>query len=241
MKSIKTMVRVSFVFSLLIIYAEICNAQAIGIVRLKNGFEAKGTITNRTESSIVLQTENGKILTISNDDIESIGQENKAFDPKVLVGQWYCYRANGDSDKRFDFVISENEGFYTANYMHYIDFNSPDNTIKYYPHDSPDHYAERAVDVDIDDGNFSFHFWQLVRLTINSQSRRKRLSLKSTHCDIDLKFIEGNLKGRIDCTHYYDALGCPDYDDIDESLEDGCGTVFADGPGGKWNVYFVKQ
>lgn len=241
MKSIKTIVRVSFVFFLLIVCAEICNAQAIEVVHLKNGFEAKGTITNRTESSIVLQTENGKTLTISNDDIESIGQENKAFDAKVLVGKWYCYKANGERDKKYDFVISENEGFYIVKYIHYLDFNSIDNTIKYYPHDSPDNSFERTVDVDIDDGNVSFHFWQLERLTLNSQSKRKRVKLQSTHCDIDLKYLDGKLKGHIDCIHYYDAVGCPGYDDVKESLDDGCGTVFADGPGGKWNVYFVKQ
>lgn len=235
------MVRVSFVFSLLIVCAEICNAQNIEIVRLKNGFEAKGTITSRTESSIVLQTENGKILTISNDDIESVGQENTAFDPKILLGQWYCYRANGERDKKYDFVISENEGFYTVRYIHYLSFNSIDNTLKHYPYDLPDNFFERNVDVDIDDGYLRFHFWQLERLTLNSQSKRKRPSLTSTHCDIDLKCHEGKLKGSIECTHYYNAVGCPGYDAVSESLDDGCGTVFSDGPGGKWNVYFVKQ
>lgn len=241
MKSLKTLVRVSFVFSLLIVCAEISNAQAIEVVRLKNGFEAKGTITSRTESSIVLQTENGKTLTISNDDIESIGQENMTFDPKILVGQWYCYKANGERDKKYDFIISENEGFYIVRYIHFLSFNSIDNTIKYYPRYSPDDFSERDVDVSIDDGNFSFHFWQLERLTLNSQSKRMSISLRSTHCDFDLKFLDGRLKGRIDCTHYYNAVGCPGYDDVSESLDDGCGTVFADGPGGKWNVYFVKQ
>ena len=228
---------IAFFLSLSAIYA-----QTIDVIHLKNGFDARGTITNRTESQITLQSENGRTLTIDMNEIESMEQEQQAFDPRVLLGRWACYRANGERDRTYDMVISENQGFYTVKYVYYINYLSNDNTVKYYPHDTPDSFSERAVDIDVENGQISYHFWQLEYLILNysKSKRRQSVAITNNHCDINLRYIEGKLKGNIDCTQYYHALGCEGYDDLDESLEHGCGTVFADGPGGKWNVYFVK-
>ena len=95
----KVILLIAFCLSLSAIYA-----QTIDVIHLKSGFDARGTITNRTENQITLQTENGQTLTINTYDIASMEQEQKAFDPRVLIGRWACYRANGDRDKRFDIV-----------------------------------------------------------------------------------------------------------------------------------------
>ena len=228
----KIFLLIVFCLSLSVIYA-----QTIDVIHLKNGFDARGTITNRTESQITLQSENGRTLTIDMNEIESMEQEQKAFDPRVLIGRWACYKANGERDRTYDMVISENEGFYSVSYVYYINYYSNDNRVKYYPHDTPDNFIEDSKDIDIEEGKVNFHFWQLQYLILNysKSKRRQQVSITSRHCDIDLKYIDGKLKGSIDCTRYYQDLSCEGYDDADD-----CGTVFADGPGGKWNVYFVK-
>lgn len=222
----------AFCLSLSAIYA-----QTIDVIHLKNGFDARGTITNRTESQITLQTENGRVLTIDVIDIDSMEQEQKAFDPRVLIGRWACYKANGERDRKYDMVISENEGFYSVSYVFYINYFSNDQTLKMYPYDTPDSSSEDTKDINVEDGKVYYHFWQLEHVILNysKSARRQRVAITSQHCDIDLKYIDGKLKGSIDCTRYYSDLSCEGYDDADE-----CGTVFADGPGGKWNVYFVK-
>ena len=78
---------IAFCLSLSVIYA-----QTIDVIHLKNGYDARGTITNHTESQITLQSENGRILTIDMSEIESMEQEQTAFDPRVLIGRWACYR-----------------------------------------------------------------------------------------------------------------------------------------------------
>ena len=83
---------------------------------------------------------------------------------------------------------------------------------------------------------------QSEQCVFNCSKREKRRSAAVTnqHCDIDFGFIDGKLRGSIDCTQYYHALGCEGYSSVTRFLKDGCGTVFSDGPGGKWNVYFLK-
>ena len=61
---------IAFCLSLSAIYA-----QTIDVIHLKSGFDARGTITNRTKSQITLQSENGRILTIGMSEIESMEQE----------------------------------------------------------------------------------------------------------------------------------------------------------------------
>ena len=228
----KVILLIAFCLSLSAIYA-----QTIDVIHLKNGFDARGTITNRTESQITLQSENGRTLTINMSEIESMEQEQKAFDPRVLIGRWACYKANGERDRTYDMVISENEGFYSVSYVYYINYFSNDNALKIYPYDTPESFVEDSKDIDVEDGKVCYHFWQLQHVILNysKSARRRSVALTSEHCDIDLNYIDGKLKGSIDCTHYYHSLSCEGYDDADE-----CGTVFSDGPGSKRNVYFVK-
>lgn len=228
---------IAFCLSLSAIYA-----QTIDVIHLKSGFDARGTITNRSESQITLQTENGRVLTIDISDIDSMEQEQKAFDPRVLIGRWACYKADGKRDETYDMVISENEGFYTVRYVSYIHFNSDDNTLKIFPYDKPDSSVEKNEDIDIIENMVNYHIRQVQHVILNHSKSERRQSIAITHnqCDIKLKYTDGKLRGSIDCTYYYHALGCEGYRSVTSSLKDGCGTVFADGPGGKWNVYFVK-
>lgn len=227
---------ITFCLSLSAIYA-----QTIDVIHLKNGFDARGTITNRTENQITLQSENGRTLTIDMSEIESMEQEQKAFDPRVLIGRWACYKANGERDARYDMVISENEGFYTITYNKILMYYSDDETLKSFPGDSPKDVIEEHKDIEVRKGEVSYHFFQAESCKMNFNNKRKQsMNIFKYSCDIDLKYIDGKLKGSIDCINFYMALGCEGYSSVSKSLDDGCGTVFADGPDGKWNVYFVK-
>jgi hypothetical protein len=220
---------IAFCLSLSAIYA-----QTIDVIHLKSGFDARGTITNRTESQITLQSENGRTLTIDMSEIESMEQEQKAFDPRVLIGRWACYKASGERDERYDMAISENMGFYTVNYIRDIHFNSSNGTIKSFPRYTPDGKGSIDVDLkdtDIENGIVSYRFHQEESCLFNEHLKREGTFLKDLQCDINLNFTDGILKGRINCTNYYCEVSYHNIDN-DEVLEDG--------PGGKWNVYFVK-
>lgn len=213
---------IAFCLSLSAIYA-----QTIDVIHLKNGFDARGTITNRTESQITLQSENGRILTIDMSEIESMEQEQKAFDPRVLIGRWACYKANGERDARFDIEINENEGFYTVSYGQIIVYSSNDNTIKGFPYDTPLHCSNAHKDIYVENGEVSYYFNRQEKSIIYASNSRKSdiAQHREYSCDVALKYIDGKLKGNIDCLQHYWVLG-----DI----------VTDETPCGKWNVYFVK-
>ena len=216
-------------------------AQSIDIVRLKNGFDARGIITERNDSVVSLQTDSGKKLSIRITDIDSFDQEETAFNPKVLIGRWACYRSSGQRDQRYDMEIRENEGFYTVNYNKMLLYNSNDNVVKSFPHDTPDWVVEANIDINVEEGKVAYYFFQAESCRHYVGNRRKQSEgIQKFSCDIDLKYIDGKLKGSIDCLNYYMALGCDGYSSVSKSLADGCGTVFSDGPDGKWNVYFIK-
>jgi hypothetical protein len=232
----KVILLIAFCLSLSVIYA-----QTIDVIHLKNGFDARGTITNRTESQITLQSENGRILTIDMSEIESMEQEQKAFDPRVLIGRWACYKANGERNSRYDMEINENEGFYTVKYKTMLNYVSYDNTVKSFPYQTPDNTADNDADIEVDNGKMSYYFYQVEWCKMNADSKwRQSISLIKYSCDINLTYIDGKLKGSIDILNYYHALGCEGYESVTSSLNDGCGRVYADGPSGKKNVYFVK-
>lgn len=227
---------IAFCLSLSAIYA-----QTIDVIHLKNGFDARGTITNRTESQIILQSENGRILTIDMSEIESMEQEQTAFDPRVLIGRWACYKASGERDDRFDIEISENEGFYIISYKDYLDYFSNDKSILCYAmHSNPTHISQRTQDIDIDDDSFNYRYFREEHSWVFANSRKEyEYLLIKLNCNISLKYHDGKLKGNIDCVNYFHAYGCERYRFVMEAL-DGCGTIAKNGPGGKWNVYFVK-
>lgn len=218
----------AFCLSLSAIYA-----QTIDVIHLKNGFDARGTITNRTESQITLQTENGRVLTLDMSDIDSMEQEQKAFDPRVLIGRWACYKANGERDKMYDMMISENEGFFTVTYDWLMEYDNENHDLVY--------NAEKQEDIDVSDGQIFYSFHNVKSVSEDAGTSRERQMAKTIHdCNISLKFIDGKLKGSIDCYYYFFALGNSNYKSVQAAINHGCGTVHADGPGGKWNVYFVK-
>ncbi len=227
---------IAFCLSLSVIYA-----QTIDVIHLKSGFDARGTITNRTESQITLQTENGRVLTIDMSDIDSMEQEQKAFDPRALIGRWACYKANGERDARYDMEIIENEGFYTVSYKTMLNYVSYDNCLLGFPSQTPNNTIDADKDIEVEDGKVSYYFYQVEWCKMNADSKRRQsINLIQYSCDIDLRYIDGKLKGSIDILNYYHALGCEGYGSVTSSLNDGCGTVFSDGPGGKRNVYFVR-
>lgn len=222
---------IAFCLSLSVIYA-----QTIDVIHLKNGFDARGMITNRTESQITLQSENGRTLTIDMNEIESMEQEQQVFDPRVLIGRWACYRANGErgkKDKIYDMVISENEGFYAVTYDWILDYDQHSNSLVY--------STEKSEDIDVADGIVSYEFHNVTSVSENSGTSRQRQTSKEIHdCNITLRYTEGKLKGSIDCFYYFYAIGNEDYKSVSSALEHGYGRLFADGSGDKWNVYFVK-
>lgn len=217
----KVILLIAFCLSLSAIYA-----QTIDVIHLKNGFDARGTITNRTDSQITLQSENGRILTIDMSEIESMEQEQKAFDPRVLIGRWACYKANGDKDARFDIEISENEGFYSVSYGQFVGFESNDNTIKLFPYHTPTYCGDAHEDIDVEKGEVSYYFFRSENSYIYAHTKSQQVAgIERYKCNVNLKYINDKLKGSIDCLEHYWLLGSVEGDNA---------------PCGKWNVYFVK-
>ena len=223
------------VLSLLLCFmASAIYSQTIDVIHLKSGLDARGTVIGRTENQITVQTENGRTLSFDMTDIESMEQEQKAFDPRVLIGRWACYKASGERDERYDMKIIENEGFYTVEHISIIHFNSNNNEIKFFPYDTPITKAPINKDLeyaDIEKGMVSYHFYQQESCYFNYHQRREGLSLQQRHCDIELNYHDGKLKGSIDCSNFYHEISY-----TNSSQEE----VVSDGSGGKWNVYFLK-
>ena len=212
---------IAFCFSLSAIYA-----QTIDVIHLKNGFDARGTITNRSESQITLQTESGQTLTIDMSEIDSMEQEQKAFDPRVLIGRWACYKANGERDERFDIEIGENEGFYSVSYGRFVGYESENNTIKLFPYYTPSYCGDAHEDVYVEKGEVSYYFFRSENSYIYAHTKSQQVAgIERYKCNVNLKYFDGKLKGSVDCLEHYRLLGSMEYDD---------------GPCGKWNVYFVK-
>ena len=225
-----------FCLSLSAIYA-----QTIDIVHLKSGLDARGTITEQTESKITIKTETGQTLSFNMDEIASMEQEEKAFDPKVLIGRWACYKASGERGERYDMEISEHEGFFTVSYIKLLLYNSKDDKVGAFPFVTPDITAKAHEDIEINDGSFSYYFFNVESAFVYLNTRKEHeFRNQRFSCNI-LKYIDGKLKGSIDCLNYFHAMGDSNYGTIADALEHGRGTLFADGPGGKWKVYFVKQ
>lgn len=223
---------IAFCLSLSAIYA-----QTIDVIHLKNGFDARGTITNRTESQITLQSENGRILTIDMSEIESMEQEQKAFDPRVLIGRWACYKANGERDEKCDIVIKENAGFYTVNYDKMLIYMNKGTTLYSV---SPATVGD-SRDIDVEEGTVAFTFYRIERNFVNCGSRNEHESMNiHYHREFNLKYEDGKLKGSVKCIDYWVASGNSYYSTVQEALENGRGNVLSSGPCGKWNVYFVK-
>jgi len=223
------------VLSLLLCFmASAIYSQTIDVIHLKNGLDARGTVIGRTENQITVQTENGRTLSFDMTDIESMEQEQKAFDPRVLIGRWACYKASGERDERYDMAISENMGFYTVNYIYMIHFNSNSGTIKSFPRDTPITKAPIDVDlkdIDIEKGIVSYRFHQKESCLFNEHLRREGTFFQEWRCDITLNYTDGILRGKIDCINHYCQVS---YHNIDNE------EVLDDAPCGKWNVYFVK-
>ena len=149
-------------------------AQTIDVIHLKNGFDAKGTITNRSENHITLQSENGRTLTIDMSEIESMEQEQKKFDPKVLIGRWACYKSNGERDPRYDMEIRENEGFYTVSYKSTLRYVSYDNNLLGFPSQTPSYTENDDKDIEVEDGKVSYYFYQVEWCKMNADSKRRQ-------------------------------------------------------------------
>lgn len=216
-----------FCLSLSAIYA-----QTIDIVHLKSGLDARGTITEQTESKITIKTETGQTLSFNMDEIASMEQEEKAFDPKVLVGRWTCYKASGERDRTYDMEIRENEGFYSVSYDYWLNYYSDDGSLCSHLNCDPKEVAKQNKDIDVTEGNVSYRFKQTENCWIYANSRKEHVGVLFKYtCDIDLRYIDGKLKGSIDCSNFYQEIS---YTNIDQE------EVVSDGPGGKWNVYFVK-
>ena len=140
-------------------------------------------------------------------------------------------------------VISENEGFYSVSYVYYLQYFSETNRLcTHYDDDCvPRDAIQQSKDIDVNDGKVSYRFKQKEYCWIYADSKREHVGMMFEFTsDVDLKYIDGKLKGSIDCLHYYEASGNERYRFVEYALEAGRGTVGADGYGGKWNVYFVK-
>ena len=193
------------VLSLLLCFmASAIYSQTIDVIHLKNGLDARGTIIDRTESQITVQIENGRTLSFDMSEIDSMEQEQKAFDPRVLIGRWACYKANGERDKKCDIEIKENAGFYTVNYDKMLIYMNKSTTLNSV---SPATVGD-SRDIDVKDGTVAFTFYRIERNFVNCGSRNEYESMIiHYHRIFNLEYEDGKLKGFVECVDYWVATG----------------------------------
>ncbi len=225
---------IAFCLSLSVIYA-----QTIDVIHLKSGFDARGTITNRTESQITLQSENGRTLTIDMSEIESMEQEQKAFDPRVLIGHWRFFYSNGKRNDCFDVQIEENHGFYTAKYKRGIMYNSSDASLASIPDE--DYTWYQSSDVVINDNNISFGIICVQSYNHYAGTNREYEGMHVIDdYDFLLSYVDGELVGVGTCNKHWRAFGSRRYETVMDAHENGHANVIEDSTFGQCNVYFVK-
>lgn len=230
----KIILMIAFCLSLSVIYA-----QTIDVIHLKNGFDARGTITNRTESQITLQSENGRILTIDMSEIESMEQEQTAFDPRVLIGYWRFFNSNAKRNECFDIQIEDNHGFYTAKYKRGIMYNSSDASLSSIPDE--DHTWYQSSDIVINDNTISFGILcvQSYNHYVGTNREFEGMHVIDDY-DFSLSYINGELVGVGTCNKHWRAFGSSRYETVLDAHEKGCAKVIEDSSSGQFNVYFVK-
>jgi len=223
---------IAFCLSLSAIYA-----QTIDVIHLKNGFDARGTITNRTESQITLQSENGRTLTIDMSEIESMNQEQKAFDPRVLIGYWKFFYSNGEREDCFDIQIEENHGFYTAKYKRCLMYNSSDASLA----SIPSNVYYRSSDIVINDNTISFGIScvQSYNHYVGTNREYEGMHVIDNY-DFSLNYVNGELVGVGTCNKHWRAFGNSRYETVLDAHEKGRANVIEDSSFGQCNVYFVK-
>ena len=225
---------IAFCLSLSAIYA-----QTIDVIHLKSGFDARGTITNRTEGQITLQSENGRTLTIDMSEIESMEQEQQAFDPRVLIGYWRFFNSNAKRNECFDIQIEENHGFYTAKYKRGIMYNSSDASLASIPDE--DYTWYQSSDIVINDNNISFGILcvQSYNHYVGTNREFEGMHVIDDY-DFSLSYINGELVGVGTCNKHWRAFGSSRYETVLDAHEKGCAKVIEDSSSGQFNVYFVK-
>ena len=230
----KVFLLIVFCLSLSTVYA-----QTIDVIHLKNGFDARGTITKRTETQITLQSDNGRILTIDMSDIESMEQEQKAFDPKMLIGHWRFFYSNGERNENFDVQIEENHGFYTAKYKRCLFYNSSDASVAKNPDEDWTWYESSDIVIDGNTISFGIVCVQSYRHYVGTKRQHEGMHVIDDY-DFSLSYVNGELVGVGTCNKHWLALGNSNYKTVLDAHENGCANVLEDSSSGKRNVYFLK-
>ena len=225
---------IAFCLSLSAIYA-----QTIDVIHLKNGFDARGTITNRTESQITMQSENGRILTIDMSEIESMEQEQKAFDPRVLIGYWRFYYSNGERNEIFDVQIYENHGFYTAHYKRGLMYNSRDGSLASIPDNDNTWYKDANIEIQDDAISFGVNCVQSYNHYVGTSKEFEGMHVIDDY-DFTLTYIGGELVGEGVCRKHWRAFGNKKFETVLDAYENGKANVIEDTDSGYVKCYFVK-
>ena len=223
-----------FCLSFSVIYA-----QTIDVIHLKNGFDARGTITNRTESQITLQSENGKTLSIDMSEIESMEQEQKAFDPRVLIGYWRFYYSNGERNEIFDVKINENHGFYTAKYKRGLMYNSRDGALASKPDDDYTWYQDANIEINDNIISFGVVCVQSYNHYVGTSREFEGMHVIDDY-DFTLNYVDGELVGEGVCNKHWRAFGNKRYESVLDAHEYGEANVIEDTNSGYVKCYFEK-
>lgn len=226
------------VLSLLLCFmASAIYSQTIDVIHLKSGLDARGTIISRTENQITVQIENGKTLSFDMTDIESMEQEEAAFNPRALIGRWHFYYSNGKRDELFDVQIEYNHGLYTAKYKRGISYPSSTAALG----ETPEYIWYESTDIDFTD-NITFRVCCVQSYEHYSGSNRE---YEGMHVIDDyvfsLKYVDEKLVGEGICIKHWRAFGNSKYETVVEANDHGCAKVIESNNSGGWKCYFMKN
>ena len=172
--------------------------------------------------------------------VEQAAVANKdALIPENLCGIWRFHTSDGRSskfDKVYDIVISENQGFYSVNFVIVDRYDADErNGLP----DTPSMVFREDADIRFKDNVVCFH-------TIYNDVKYGSDGAQAVHSkaeyDYELILENGVLKGVRKCTYEFWAAGNSDYHTVMEAVSNGYGKVYVNCTGncGTANVYFTR-
>lgn len=180
----------------------------------------------------------GKIHEMEYAVEQSIIANKDALIPENLCGKWTYHAYDGDTEKLFDIVISENNGFFTVEFSSLFQHNiNKDGTLSM---DDPSFTLEKTADISFNDDTICF---STIHNKVHFSERDKcQWYHFKVEFNYELVLENGRLKGGSKCTRRFEAMGHTDYRYVADAVKAGRGNVSSNCTGncGTYKVYFTK-
>ncbi len=170
--------------------------------------------------------------------VEQAAVTNKdTLTPENLCGRWTFHTSGGETNKLYDIVIIQNQGFYSVEFTM---INQHEVGMDHVIPDVPTYTYKHKFDVSFKDDVICFstiHNRVIFYKIENFQSYHSKVEF-----NYELILENGVLKGTRKCISNFEAMGHSDYRRVTDAVKAGYGKVISNCTGdcGASNIYFTR-